>query len=760
MKVSDLFKLAAFGLLAGLAACSSEVLQGGPPEREPDLADGETAVRMNIGGLGGSVTTRAGSSVVLAGEMDIKKLEVYCFVDLTAETSSGSAWQPDDYSLERVYTYNTLSSGNNMFLIPLGAGYQAVFGVPVDDRQRIFVLVANDIPRTGIKGLRIAEAGEGQDRSGTITYGGIKQLKIRETALQASDVIATPLPMKGIAQRKIDNSLTYSKYDLENGIEVTLRRAVARIDIRNLVSTKFTINKIAIKGVKNSLLFAEAGSLPMAGSTDYELVGFDEKPVTDTNELLAGAFYAYPVQGDGAHLPEVTITGSFGSGGDVSVKATFDGAASNPGALNPNTRYMINLLNSANNLIATLSIADWEQGEQMDTEDVATSLNAGATITLDAGQNIWNSSFRDNTFYFYCGYSFNPMPSDENRIATIEGADGDKKSIGIILPAVTDLKVKDLGTTGTNGARKYSLHYGTYVGGSIRPADKEQFSVLTYDPVTKEQVTSEYVVYKDQVNVTTLAENYDYFMVFGDSYTNSNGIQEKYYLSPFGVECAIVSEVDLQQQGIQTVLDVIIPENCSWLYKRSTADVPGGTYTGIGVAENLGGTERRATIEVRRYDRTSPTLFETKKVTIIQPQGRTIASSLLSDGYKIELDPEEVAAGTIKLDGNKIKIAMDGLSQSLFSIISNQFPSMGSSSYAFKFLLFETSATWLRTYRNGFDYARGQSLAPTQYRLNLNISDIPPLNQPGKFTITYCDADGNRMTDTYEIEVVAGATVN
>lgn len=229
MRIKQFFQLAIVALALGVTACSDEIAS-----QEEDqglvLKDGEAAVTMNIAGINGKSLARAASdNITLTGEVKIDKLDIYCFVDLDAQSSSAAVTDSTAYTLERVYHYAAQGNTNDIMLTPDGDGYKASFGIVQNaNRKRAFILVANDKEtRTVTAKTNITE---GNDRNGATAFSAVKAWKILESDLSASaENLATPLVMQGTAQWSMYSEdgrlLTFATYPaakLTEGISAEL----------------------------------------------------------------------------------------------------------------------------------------------------------------------------------------------------------------------------------------------------------------------------------------------------------------------------------------------------------------------------------------------------------------------------------------------------------------------------------------------------------------------------------------------------------
>lgn len=650
MRVTNYLKATALGLFIGLAgACTNEEFQNGLPDQTVNLKDGEMLVKMNVSGIGGTVATRANENITLPGEVEIKKLDLYCF-----KGAAGAA--PDAFTFERKYHYEKLGTENDLALTPVGDGYQASFGVDkAQTYNRVFVLIANDGEDRGVlTGLKLAD---------------VKAWNILETALINTPTnISTPLPMTAIAGRTIlgtegtlvfDN--VYTPDDIKDGavLKAELKRPISRIDVKNPASTGFTVTSVTLKGAKNSKLFfaADNSDVP-AASGDYELLDFAPKPITVSAEMIPAALYAYPVTAATSNVPTVTVKGKLGHGGEVEVTAEFgnDMAAEKKGMM-PNTRYIVNLHNSEGNITADITIAEWNAGETIDTDDAAMKLNGGAELAVTD-----KSTLTERTLYikFATNANADATMDTDNKIATITGAANDKRPIGIILPEGCDW----LGVTALDETpAKYNLH--VIKNNLTKRPRTATLSLVTYDATNNKQNIQEFVIHQDYLDITKLTEefpkpggwNFITQYISADE-SDASGYVNTYKFSPFGINYVLqylMGKTSELTEGLTGGYDIVIPEDCSWLTKESTF-VDGGYWFFIGMQDNIGMQERRATLELRRWN-TEKTCIQTKKITIIQ--SGTVDKKLLSDVAQVILNPEAVSANLLRMEGNTIYLASE-----------------------------------------------------------------------------------------------------
>lgn len=669
MKKNVLLKWMAFTFLLGLASCSNEELQN---EVRPDvpLKSGEQLVSMKINGLGGTVATRAAdTNITLPGEVKIDKLDLYSFVDLDNQSTSVAITGTTEsdlngYTLERVYHYEALGNTNDLVLTPVGDGYQASFGVPKSDsRIRIFVLVANDITRTTSKltAVTVASADAGSDRSTASTLSGLKALKILETALAASGANITTdkgLPMTATIGRNEYGSdgtqafnTLYTNADVAEGtaLNATLVRRVARIDVKNSVATGFTVKKVTLSGAGNSTLFGDAPKATNSG--DYDIVALAAKDLVSA-ELIPAALYAYPVEKDDAnsYFPKVKVTGSVGGSGDIDVEAKFNGDMTDTfKGMNVNTRYIVNLYNSAGNITADITIADWDYGQSVDTEDVSGKLNSGASLSAETG----NATLDTKTL----SITYPSGTFSEAKIATIEGAASTNiNPIGIVLPEDCDWLAVESGNAGSLGTTNISYNLKVTKANVTGRPRTAKLSLVTYNSTTSKQVVSEYLVYQDYLDITKYTESFDntFYPFAATLFSTPDAVTWK--CSPFGIDAAFA--YGGVAGGTTTAIDVVIPEDCDWIQKASLNVTSSDKYLVLSMTDNIGKEERRATLTLRRWNFSgggSSGAMKTKDVTIIQ--SGTVDKTMLCQSAEIQLNADLAAAGAIKMDGSTIIVA-------------------------------------------------------------------------------------------------------
>lgn len=616
------------------------------------------------------VTRAAGDNIIaLPGEVKIEKLDLYSFVDLNNQSSSAAitGTGADDlkgYTLERIYRYKALGDENDLVLTPVGDGYRVSYGVPKGDgRTRRFVLVVNDGERssTALTALSLSAAGEGNDRSTASVFSGLDDLKILETALSANGNNITAekgLPMTAVIGRnEYDGSgaqnfnTLYTNQDVAEGtaLNATLVRRVARIDIKNPVGTGFTVKKVTLSGAGNSTMFGKAPQATTSG--DYDIVALAAADVVNA-ELIPAALYALPIEAETTnnYIPSVKITGSIGGSGDIEVEAKFGSSMTGTfKGMDVNTRYIVNLNNSAGNVTADITVAEWNYGESVDTEDVMGKLNANAQLTEESTNATLDAGAKTLTIK-YPSSSFSAV-----KIATIAGTNNsDINPIGIVLPEDCDWLEVELGSAGSLNMSNISYNLkATKANNTGRPRTAK-LSLVTYNTTDGKQEVNEYIVYQDYLDITKYTENFNSFgPLVGNMFLKQG--EDVYKCSPFGLDVAFV--FGLEQGGTLTAVDVVIPEDCDWIQKSNIL-LGSQSIHALSMTDNIGKEERRATLTLRHWDASANMgsgAMETKDMTIIQ--SGTVDKATLCQSAEIQLNADLAAAGCIKMDGNTIIIA-------------------------------------------------------------------------------------------------------
>lgn len=632
------------------------------------------------------VTRAAGDNIIaLPGEVKIEKLDLYSFVDLNNQSSSAAitGTSADDlkgYTLERIYRYKALGGENDLVLTPVGDGYRVSYGVPKGDgRTRRFVLVVNDIDRTStaLMALAVTTAGVGNDRSTAAVFSGLDNLKILETALSANGNNITAekgLPMTAVIGRnEYDGSgaqnfnTLYTNQDVAEGtaLNATLVRRVARIDIKNPVGTGFTVKKVTLSGAGNSTMFGKAPQATTSG--DYDIVALAAADVVNA-ELIPAALYALPIEAETTnnYIPSVKITGSIGGSGDIEVEAKFGSSMTGTfKGMDVNTRYIVNLNNSAGNVTADITVAEWNYGESVDTEDVMGKLNANAQLTEESTNATLDAAAKTLTIK-YPSSSFSAV-----KIATIEGTNNnDINPIGIVLPEDCDWLEVGLESAGSLNSSKISYNLKVTKANNTGRPRTAKLSLVTYNTTDRKQKVDEYIVYQDYLDITKYTEDFAGFgPLVGNMFLKQG--EDVYKCSPFGLDVAFVH--GFIEGGVLTAVDVVIPEDCDWIQKSNIL-LGSQSMHALSMTDNIGKEERRATLTLRRWNASANMgsgAMETKDMTIIQ--SGTVDKATLCQSAEIQLNAELAAAGYIKMDGNTIIIAGEIPEELLLSGKQNEY---------------------------------------------------------------------------------------
>lgn len=440
-------------LLFALAACSDVTEIGGIDNDHAgvSLEEGEQEVHLYLKGLGnggGVPVTRASGPVTLPGESMVDEIVVYCFVNLN---QSGTSVEISNYgtedggvsTLERVYHYKSGTSGNDLVLASDGDGYRISLGVLRDDKLRYFVIHAN----AGAVPAQIVAYGgwvpaatthiltavpvSGADRSSATVSSALRNAALPfpltyTTPSSVASPVLPPLPMRGTGYRT--EALTgghtcevnwLTADELAKGVSFNLSRGVARFDIGNSVATGFTVSGIAATGVRVNFWDTDTFSI--------------ENRALDNAELIAGAFY----------LPRTIDTrdANWGADLEIQVSGTLYGVPTTVKVkpdqnmiIAPNTRYIINILNSGSTLSATLRVAEWKDGDsEIEGGDLLGTLNEEATVEIheenkrSASLNF--SGMAGNKISLMWGWL-----SSWNVSVTLTGKSGTTKPVGMVLP--------------------------------------------------------------------------------------------------------------------------------------------------------------------------------------------------------------------------------------------------------------------------------------------------------------------------------------
>lgn len=359
MKQTTITLLAALCLL--LCGCAADELPGGGVNGDVRLRPGEQAVMFSLSGVssGGGVPAsraEAGAAETIAGESEVRSLRIYCFVN-----TSGSASSESTLTLERTYSYEQGGAANDFTLSPQADGYRLGIGVPEDDRERRFLMLANTPALTGLTAVAATET----DRSSATALQSVRATQTAESAA----ALAAPFPMSSQVPKPVlmndgtyryDEGAVFTSADLAGGLKVRLKRRVARVDISNPFVSQFVLSKLSYTRQNKAGLFDGTG-----GSTSStSAIGL---PLTDA-ELLPGAVYSYP----GTFT--LTLTGTY-LGAETTVTVP-------EATLAANSRYVVRVKSKESNVVATLEVLPWDEGDDIEAEVTATTYNtAVASVT-------------------------------------------------------------------------------------------------------------------------------------------------------------------------------------------------------------------------------------------------------------------------------------------------------------------------------------------------------------------------------------------
>lgn len=486
--------------LLALAACSdvTEIGVTEPGTAGVPLNPGEQEVHLYLKGLGnggGVPVSRASGVVTLPGENTVEEIVVYCFVNLDTGGSTvtmmglDSKSDGDASTLERVYHYKAGASDNDLFVASDADGYRISLGVVKDDNKRLFVIhanaggVADELYNVNlIDFFSITPVAVGAERRLATTYSNFKNsddleipfpLNFTENSPNTvASPVLPPLPMRGTGYREepLTGGTTreigwFTSDELAKGISFKLTRATARFDISNPVATGFTVSSIEAKGV----------------TIDHDTDGVElSERALENSELIAGALY----------LPRTTTkNNTWGSSLQILIKGTLYGVPTtvtvdpaDDTAINPNTRYIINILNSGSTLSAKLQVAEWgDGGSGINGEDLLGTLNKKATVSIR------RSDIEENTRRVEQPYEYN---IDGNIISTLwswhpnqilsvvfTGEELDTKPIGVVLPEGV-FSENEISGTGESGSYVLSLPLINHGIGNIPPFTAPKTSVL------------------------------------------------------------------------------------------------------------------------------------------------------------------------------------------------------------------------------------------------------------------------------------------
>lgn len=353
--------------LLGLAACSedSDLVDNGSGSGSPIAVNGRIPLTFRLDGLGsGSVPyTRAGE-IALAGEKEIKTLDVFVFGKDTLP--DGTEKTDGKMLLEEVFR-SGVSEG--ITLSAEGAVTKAELSVMGNNRKRLY-FVAN---------------GRDQKVLNTFELGVTDTLAFRDGLTDAlTGHIACPLLMTTGMGLSVKDSIAKYSTDLTwaSNIGVTLKRRVARFDIVNTgVDSQFFIEWIEqVNARKQNYLFEDAAhATPYFEASDLwnpERIDFKSLDNANNGETLA-AFYAYAApEGEDDEAKDFSIvlggkSGSTGQGTAVLYPVLMQTDQEDPNTkleVKANNRYVINIKSVGSNVItASIEVQDWIKADTVHT---------------------------------------------------------------------------------------------------------------------------------------------------------------------------------------------------------------------------------------------------------------------------------------------------------------------------------------------------------------------------------------------------------
>lgn len=416
----------------GVSSCSDVSEQEGLPPVGP--APGERMVNLSLTGLagGGAVPTRADNeSLTLAGECEVRALTIYCFVSWDGATEQNDV---ANFKHERTYRYEAGGTDNDFLLLPDADGYHAGIGVPEGDAyRRAFLVCAN------------REIANSPVDWANLTYGtavsDFKWTLAQDPGAGGTGTYLPPacplLPMSAKVTHRVissEGAITddpvFSRQRLDQGLSVSLTRGVSRIDVVNPDITGYRVEGIEVKAATEMPLYSEPQG---TAATTYQAV-----PLSVPAAQIAGACYLFPLRADTE--VQITLTGKL-MNNELPLTAR--------GVMKPNTRYLLRVRNDDANVGVSLEVADWNEGNGMDTDDLSGKLNTGCTVAAETGVTL-----AGNTITLKDGC----MSASAPAIVTLTGASGDEKPIGIQVPEGCDWLVAGTGqVTGSPGTFQISL---------------------------------------------------------------------------------------------------------------------------------------------------------------------------------------------------------------------------------------------------------------------------------------------------------------
>ena len=367
------FSIFNFQLLLVLAliavACTDESpLEQPDPALPVNLNPGEQAVTLTVGGMTPNGTAKQDGTLsradspanIIETEGVVSTLHIYSFINLKQDGTDATL--KDDYTLERVYKYTPGGATNDFTLVAAADGYQAAIGVPKDDRLRHFHAVANgpDIEAFLCTAVPVGDSDRTSATTYTLATGNWYEVSSVTHYLLAVSTVPKRLPVNDGGYTEVDEP--FAADDLAKGLPVTLRRLVARLDISNPSETGFIVQMISYSSPSAIKLFPPHTYMYRSDPPQTSVI--------ENAEYIAGAFYLYPPNETSVDK-KITISGTLNGIQESVIVNT---------ALKNGTRYIVRLRNDQSNVKATIEVAPWGEGGNIDAP-VTGTLNTAYTFS-------------------------------------------------------------------------------------------------------------------------------------------------------------------------------------------------------------------------------------------------------------------------------------------------------------------------------------------------------------------------------------------
>lgn len=805
----QLLKVFNFALLLSLAliACSSEELVD---DNGIALREGEQLVNIRLGGLGNAAVPAGranddaagipgdGSSTPTtpgsAAENTIEELTIYSFVGITPEgtiydeTAASEGRYPFESTLERVYHYKAGAADNDMLLTADGNGYSVALPVQKDIYLRSFYVKANAgnaptsfvaVPVFQSDGTTLSDrtnASVDNCTSSSHMHSDLKDDKLALPTTNPADAIRPPLPASGIAIWReeltggyFEEHDMFAAADLAKGLTVNLSRWVTRFDINNPATTGFTITGISANNVdyKQCTLFGGSTS-----GTNRSALTLNELPLTNATSIPAALYipYGYYSNGSSDQL-------------DIVIHGTFHGVetvlhAKTESYVNPNTRYVVNIINSGSTVAASLSLADWtDDGTNIDSDDLFGTLNSGATLAVESGATNYIEQDGNEITVLYPNLYYNSK-LETYKAFTITGTAGNTKPVGIIIPGGVKWLAVDKGTEATTGTYSVSLNVvpgeitarDEYYWDNIDQRDKTVLYGAPPETVTLTLVTQETV---DGKNVQ---RNHEYRVTREWYLPNDPNLDSK--LAPSGFILPSGATLDASTRTITLppfqvgafyngndgshfpfLFGGFLLTDQSWLHPKQEQDTDGNINILFAIDNNFqSSSPRSATLTTRTWNATTGKII-TEDYTVTQTAGNFDPALLTTDVSIVGIDPYDP-------DGNQNLPHVQGDNITIPAGHSQDYPLSGSPVFLASadekgFVATVTSGgDWLRLtgrpYEAAFNYLSaydGKYLRGIRILSNAGSTAA----REGKIKILYRDSDGNITSKTITVTQEAGA---